>query len=60
MNTPVKTVPARLIGNPNSGWTVYEFTSAREAAMFVQQHPECAMPCWRRCEVINGELFQVC
>ena len=56
---PVLAVPARIASNPASGWTVYEFKSAREAAEFITGYPECAMPCWKRFEVISGDLMQV-
>jgi len=55
---PVTQVPSRIAGNPQSGWTVYSFQTAMEAAAFVQQYPECAMPCWKRFDVVNGELLQ--
>jgi hypothetical protein len=56
---PVTSVPARIAGNPNSGWTVYEFKTAEDAAGFVAGYPECAMPCWKRFETIDGALMQV-
>lgn len=57
--TPVTKVPARIAENPTSGWTVYEFKTATEAAEFVAGYPECAMPCWKRFETVNGALMQV-
>jgi hypothetical protein len=57
--TPVTKVPARIADNPTSGWTVYEFKTPADAAAFVATYPECAMPCWKRFETINGDLMQV-
>jgi len=57
--TPVTKVPSRIANNPASGWTVYEFSTAEDAALFVAQYPQCAMPCWKRFEVQGGALMQV-
>jgi hypothetical protein len=66
--TPVDTLPTylgwngreKVPGRGEAGWTVYKFENAREAAWFFQSHQHCAMPCWKRFEVIDGELMQVC
>lgn len=52
------TEPARS-GRMSAGWTVGHFTDARAAARFVQAHPTAAMPCWRRFDVVDGELRSV-
>lgn len=57
--TPVTKVPARIASNPASGWTVYEFATPEKAAEFVAGYPECAMPCWKRFETLDGRLMQV-
>ena len=57
--TPVTQVPARIVENPASGWTVYEFATPEKAAEFVAGYPECAMPCWKRFETVNGALMLV-
>jgi hypothetical protein len=62
MNTTTKTVskvPSRTEPFGGIGWTVYEFANAREAADFVRSYPQAAMPCWKRFEVIDGDLIQV-
>lgn len=61
MAKPVKvtTVPARLESFGQTGWTVFTFATPADAGAWVQANPQAAMPCWRRCEVIDGELTQV-
>lgn len=56
---PMTQIPARIVENPASGWTVYEFTTPEKAAEFVASHPECAVPCWKRFEAVNGALMLV-
>jgi hypothetical protein len=46
-------------GRGGAGWTVYQFVSAVEAAEFFEAHQHCAMPCWKRMDVIDGQLVQV-
>lgn len=41
------------------GWSVASFKSSEDAARFVQNYPNAAMPCWRRFEVIEGKLIIV-
>ena len=50
---PLTQIPARIVGNPASGWTVYEFASPENAAEFVVAHPECAVPAWKRMETMG-------
>jgi hypothetical protein len=57
---PVTKVPALLAPlKMGSGWTVFEFATAKDAADWVASYPAAAMPCWKRCEIIAGELMQV-
>ena len=58
-NEKVLRVPSRTEPFGGIGWTVYEFATAREAAEFVRGFPQAAMPCWKRFEIIGGELIQV-
>lgn len=66
--TPVTRLGTRLdfdgkggtvIGRGTAGWTMLEFSTAREAAEFFVAHQHAAMPCWKRMEVVGGELVQV-
>lgn len=52
-------VPYRLEPFGGAGWSVALFASAELAAGFVQAHPQAAMPCWRRFDVIAGALVLV-
>ncbi len=64
---PVTKVPALLdfdgpgdkvkLGIGRAGWTLFEFQTATEAAAFVAANPASAMPCWRRFDTVDGELF---
>ena len=54
---PVTKVPSRLEPLGKSGWTVFEFASANDAAAFVKAYPECRMPCWARFDVVEGALL---
>lgn len=56
---PVNCLPHRLEPWGLTGWTVREFASAEDAAEFFLRHPDAAMPCWRRMEVIDGQLVLV-
>lgn len=57
---PVVTqVPSRLEPFGGIGWTVYTFGDAREAADFVRTNPNARMPCWRRFDIVGGQLVQV-
>ncbi|WP_411887388.1 hypothetical protein [Hydrocarboniphaga effusa] len=51
-------LPYRLEKFGANGWTVSRMTAA-EAARFVTAHPDAAMPCWRRFDVIDGALVLV-
>ena len=55
----VTKLPFRCEPFGENGWTVGEFKSAKEAADFFQAYPNAAMPCWKRMDVINGELTLV-
>lgn len=55
----VTQVPARLEPFGGIGWTIFEFSSAHEAAEWVSRYRSAAMPCWKRFEIIDGELLQV-
>jgi len=55
----VTAVPARTEPFGGIGWTVYEFANATEAAAWVRLYPQAAMPCWKRWDVIDGELLEV-
>lgn len=57
MNTATIQLPYRLECFGQTGWTVATFT-ARDAAVFVLANPQAAMPCWRRFDIVNGELIQ--
>ena len=35
-------------GRGMAGWTVFEFESAEDRALFMRLHPDAAMPCWKR------------
>jgi hypothetical protein len=61
MNTTLVTkVPGRCEPvSGDNGWTVYEFATAVEAADFVRAYPQAAMPCWKRWEIVDGQLTQV-
>lgn len=48
-----------VVGRGNAGWTMMEFSDASEAAEFFRTHQFAAMPCWRRMEVVGGELMMV-
>lgn len=52
-------LPHRLEPWGMVGWTVREFASASDAADFFRRYPAAAMPCWRRMEVIDGQLVLV-
>lgn len=52
----VTAVPARLEPFGDVGWTVFCFKSAGAAAAWVVANPQAAMPCWRRFDVVGGEL----
>ena len=61
MKTTTKTVslPALLSfdgkggfkpGRGQAGWTVFQFESIEDRALFMRLHPESAVPCWKRIE----------
>lgn len=52
----VTKVPARLEPFGQTGWTVFGFATATEAAAWVASNPRAAMPCWRRFDVVDGDL----
>lgn len=51
-------LPYRLECFGQTGWTVGAFTP-KEAAAFMLNHPQAAMPCWRRFDIIAGEAVVV-
>jgi hypothetical protein len=51
-------LPYRLEPFGQSGWTVARM-SAQEAAAFVRANPQAEMPCWKRFDEIDGQLFLV-
>lgn len=55
----VTSLPHRLEYFGMTGWTVREFSDAHAAAQWFQTYQCAAMPCWKRMEVIDGELFLV-
>lgn len=57
--TTITCLPHRLEPWGMVGWTVREFASASDAADFFERYPAAAMPCWRRLEVIDGQLVLV-
>lgn len=57
--TPVTAVPCRLEPFGSTGWTVYTFANAHEAAAFVLRFGAASMPCWRRWEIVEGALCRV-
>lgn len=59
MTNPVKKVtevPYRTEPFGGIGWSTAKFDSARDAAQFVLAHPDAAERCWRRFEIVDGEL----
>ena len=59
MNTPVTRLPYRLEPFGGIGWTVAEFATAGAAAEWFSNNRHAAMPCWRRMEVVDGQLMLV-
>lgn len=55
--SPVTKLPYRLEAFGGIGWTVTEFKTAADAAAFFTAHRNAEMPCWRRMDIINGELI---
>jgi hypothetical protein len=53
---PQTAVPHRMEPFGAVGWTVSMFPTAHDAAAFVLAHPQAAMPCWKRVDIINGAL----
>lgn len=53
----LEAVPDPVLGK--IGIAVGTFVSAKAAADFFQRYPQAATPCWKRMEVIDGELVQV-
>ena len=49
----------RVLGRGEAGWTVVEFSNPVEAAAFFQANKFCAMPCWKRMDVVEGKLMVV-
>lgn len=56
MKKTITALPHRLESFGMVGWTVRQFANATEAAHFFKTYPECAMPCWKRMDVVGGEL----
>ena len=57
--TPVTSLPHRFEKFGHIGWTVRGFATPQDAAAFFTAHPDAAMPCWRRMDVIDGQLMLV-
>jgi hypothetical protein len=55
-NEAVTRLPARLESFGMVGWTVFEFDTATLAAEWFTANPRAAMPCWKRMDVVGGEL----
>lgn len=61
----VTRIPHRLepftdaAGKPLAGWTVSEFRTPNDAAVWFLLNQHAAMPCWRRMDVIDGRLIVV-
>ena len=54
--TTVTQVPHRMECFGQTGWTVTTFATARDAAAFVSSNGAAATPCWKRFDIVNGEL----
>ncbi len=50
-------LPAKYRGSfPAIGWTVMQFKSSEDAAIFFTRYGAVAMPCWKRMSVVGGKL----
>jgi len=56
MGMTISKLPHRMEPFGAVGWTVREFTNAKEAAAWFAAHQDAAMPCWRRMAVVGDEL----